>query len=57
MATYKLLNEISETFNKRKITDGIFCDVHKAFDYVDHRIILTILELYGIKGSFLKFIK
>jgi len=57
MATYKLLNEISETINIRKITNGIFCDLHKAFDYVDHRIILTKLELYGIKCSFSKFIK
>jgi len=31
-ATYKLLNEISETLNRRKITDGILCDLKKAFD-------------------------
>jgi hypothetical protein len=57
IATYKLRNEISEPVNKRKITDGIYCDLRKTFGYVDHRIILTKLELCGIKGSLFKFIK
>jgi len=57
MATYKLLNEISEAVNKKKITNGLFCNLHKVFDYVDYRIILPKLELYGIKGNFSKFIK
>jgi len=52
MATYELLNEISETLNQRKITDGIFCDLSKAFDYVDNIIILTKLEIYGLKCRF-----
>ena len=29
---------------------GIFCDVQKAFNRVNHNILLTKLEFYGITG-------
>jgi len=57
MAIYKLLNEISEASTKMQIMGGMFCDLHKAFNCVNHGIFLPKLEFYGIKGSFLKLIK
>jgi len=36
---------------------GIFCDLQKAFDCVNHNILLSKLEFYVITGTTYKLIK
>jgi hypothetical protein len=48
---------ITDSFEKSKFTLGIFVDLSKAFDTIDHKILFKKLKHYGIKGNFLKLIK
>jgi len=51
----KLVNHITETWEKREHVIAIFCDLKKAFDTVDHQILLNKLDKLGIKGNSLEW--
>ena len=50
-APYNLINNILEAFENESTVGGIFCDLTKAFDCVNHTILLSKLEFYGIMGN------
>ena len=54
-ALIELINTIYDSFNQNKETLGVFIDLSKAFDTVDHNILIDKLNLYGIRNNSLKW--
>jgi hypothetical protein len=58
-AVYALLNEVLTALNNKSRAKGVFCDIQKAFDCVNHDV-LRKLETYGVTGTpselFLQFL-
>jgi len=44
-ATFNLINEILKALNSKKVVGDIFCDLEKAFDSVNHDILLCKLNV------------
>ena len=45
-----ITENIETHLDKNELTSGVFTDLRKAFDTVDHDILLTKLDHYGIRG-------
>ena len=56
-ALLELFDQIRNTFNDKNHLLGIFIDLSKAFDTVDHKILIQKLEHYGINGKNLSWLK
>jgi hypothetical protein len=46
------IHEILSAMNNKQIVGVIFCHLCKAFDCVNHKILLSKLDHYGIRGTF-----
>ena len=56
-ALMEITEKIKESIDKKKYGCGIFIDLRKAFDTVNHNILLNKLEHYGIRGTALLWFK
>lgn len=57
IAVVELLDKIMNAVDNNEYVLGIFLDLAKAFDTVDHKILLEKLEKAGIRGVALKLLK
>lgn len=57
MAIYDFYKTIITNVDNRIPVCAIYCDMTQAFDYVDHSILLSKLESYGIRGNVLNLLK
>jgi hypothetical protein len=56
-ASYILLNEILTALNNKQMVGGIFCDIHKAFDCINHAVLLEEMKFCGVSGKFYNLVK
>ena len=54
-AISSIISNITEAYSKQQSSYCIFLDFAKAFDTVNHEILLDKLQYYGIRGTALKW--
>lgn len=57
MAVMQIVEEIATAIDKKKYTVGVFIDLKKAFDTIDHNLLMEKLERYGIRGIAYSWLK
>ena len=56
-ALIESIDYIREAIDQNNYVAGIFFDISKAFDALDHEILLSKLHNYGIRGSMYDWVK
>ena len=54
-AILQLCDKITDSLSKKEHTVGVFMDLSKAFDTIDHRILICKLKAYGVRGIVLRW--
>ena len=56
-AVMNMVQKIQEVIKNRNLAVGVFIDLQKAFDTVNHNILLNKLDSYGVRGIAKKLIR
>jgi hypothetical protein len=56
-ALYALLNNVLSSLDKKNLVGGLFRNLQKAFDCINHDILSAIMKFYGISGIANKLIR
>lgn len=57
LALIDLIEDITNSYDKNLSTVGVFIDLKKAFDTINHNILLQKLNHYGVRGICYQWIK
>ena len=57
MAALNLTDKIADGLDSNSTTAALFLDLSKAFDTIDHTILLSKLSLYGVRGTALNWFR
>jgi len=56
-AIHEFMDDTIQSLENKKHTLGVFLDLSKAFDTIDHKILLNKLQWYGVRGKALDWFK
>ena len=56
-ASYILLSEILTALDNKQMVEEIFCGIRKAFDCINHALLLEKMKFYGVSGKFYNLVK
>ena len=56
-ATLDFVKTIEDALDSGEMAMGVFCDLSKAFDTINHDLLLEKLEHYGIRGKANEWLK